>query len=91
MEDLKMDYGLKVIIPDNVEKQMEERLILRDDVEKTLFNAQKNKERFRNTQNSHYLTRMRIGSVTYWVEYGEKNDKLLVYDVYTHRMEIVEA
>lgn len=90
IEDLKTDYGLKVIISDDVQNKMEERLILQEDLEKALFNAQKNKERFFNPQNSHYLTRMRIDNVTYWVEYEEKDDELLVHNVYSHRMEVVE-
>ncbi|AKN30591.1 hypothetical protein Ccar_07020 [Clostridium carboxidivorans P7] len=90
MKDLETDCNFKIIIPDAVQNEMKERLILCEDVKKTIINAQENKERFLNTQNSHYLTRMRIDSVTYWVEYEEKNNELLVHNVYTHRMEIVE-
>lgn len=91
MKDLKTDYGLKVIISDSVQNKMEERLILQEDLEKALFNAQKNKQRFRNPENSHYLTRMKISNVTYWVEYEEKDDELIVHSVYSHRMEVVEG
>lgn len=65
MKDLETGCNLKIIIPDDVQNEMEERLILCEDVEKTLIKAQENKERFVNTENSHYLTRMRIGNVTY--------------------------
>lgn len=91
MKDLKTDYGLKVTISDSVQNKMEERLILQEDLEKALFNAQKNKQRFRNPENSHYLTRMRISNVTYWIEYEEKDDELIVHSVYSHRMEVVEG
>lgn len=91
LEDLKTDYGLKIIISDSVQNQMEDRLILLEDLEKALFNAQKNKERFFNPQSSRYLTRMRINNVTHWVEYEEKDDELLIHNVYTHRMEVVEG
>lgn len=90
MKDLETDCNFKIIIPDDVQNEMEERLILCEDVKKTLINAQENKERFLNTQNSHYLTRMRIGNVTYWVEYEDNDSELLVHNVYTHRMEVIE-
>ncbi|MBV7274043.1 NAD(P)-binding protein [Clostridium sp. PL3] len=90
-ENLKIDYDLKINISDNVQNQMEDRLILLGDIEKALFNAKTNKERFFNPQSSHYLTRMRIDNVTYWVEYEDKDDELLVHSVYTHRMEVVEG
>ena len=90
INDFKKDYGFKLNIPDNVQNQMEERLILLEDIEKAVDNAQKNKERFFNPENSHYLCRLRIGSVTYWVEYEKSENEILVKDVYSHRMEIVE-
>ena len=71
-KNLKKDYGLKVIISNNVENQMEDRLILLEDVEKVIINAEKNRERFLNPESLHYLARMRISNVTYWVEYEEK-------------------
>lgn len=90
MNDFKKDYGFKLNIPDNVQNQMEERLILLEDIEKAVDNAQKNKERFFNPENSHYLCRLRIGSVTYWVEYEKNENQIFVKDVYSHRMEVVE-
>ncbi|WPC44593.1 hypothetical protein [Clostridium sp. JS66] len=90
MKDLETDCNFKIIIPDDVQNEIEERLILCEDVKKTIINAQENKERFLNTENSHYLARMRIGNVTYWVEYEHKDRELLVHNVYTHRMEVIE-
>jgi NADPH-dependent glutamate synthase beta subunit-like oxidoreductase len=90
INDFKKDYGFKLNIPDNVQNQMEERLILLEDIEKAVDNAQKNKERFFNPKNSHYLCRLRIGSVTYWVEYEKSENEIFVKDVYSHRMEVVE-
>ncbi len=90
VNDLKKNSELKIIIPNNVEKQMEDRLILLEDMEKVINNAEKNKERFFNAQNSHYLCKLRIDNVTYWVEYENKKDEILVHSVYSHRMEVVE-
>lgn len=91
MINLETDSGLKIIISDNVQNEMKERLILLEDLEKALLNAQKNRERFFNQENLHYLTRMRINNVTYWVEYEEKGEELFVDNVYAHRIEVVEG
>lgn len=90
INDLKKDYGLKLIISDNVQEQMEDRLILLEDVEKVIFNSQKNKQRFFNPESLHYLSKMRLSNVTYWVEYEEKDYSVLIHNVYSHRMEVVE-
>ncbi|EET85862.1 conserved hypothetical protein [Clostridium carboxidivorans P7] len=90
VNDLTKDYNLKLTIPDDVQNQMEDRLILIEDVKKAVDNAERNKERFFNPQNSHYLCRFRITNVTYWVEYEKNEDEILVKSVYSHRMEVVE-
>ncbi|WP_406540820.1 pyridine nucleotide-disulfide oxidoreductase/dicluster-binding protein [Clostridium ljungdahlii] len=90
VNDLIEHYEFKLNIPDNVKDQMKDRLILLDDIEKAIDNAEKNKERFFNPENSHYLCRLRISNVTYWVEYERSKDEILVKSVYSHRMEIVE-
>lgn len=90
INNLNRNHDLKLIVTDAVQKQMEDRLILLEDVEKVLYNAEKNRERFFNPQNSHYLARKRINNVTFWVEYEKNNNELLVHSVYTHRMEVLE-
>lgn len=90
VDDLTKDYNLKLTIPEDVQNQMENRLILIEDVKKAVDNAERNKERFFNPQNSHYLCRFRITNVTYWVEYEKNDDEILVKSVYSHRMEVVE-
>ncbi|WP_416044904.1 pyridine nucleotide-disulfide oxidoreductase/dicluster-binding protein [Clostridium tyrobutyricum] len=83
-------YNLNLIISNDVKESMNDRFILLEDVEKVIYNAEKNNEKFINTKNSHYLARLRIGNVTHWVEYEKKDEGLVVHSVYTHRMEIVE-
>ncbi len=90
LNDFTKNYDLKLIINDNLQKQMEDRLILIEDIEKVVYNAEKNRERLFNPKNSHYLARMRISNVSYWVEYEQKNHRLLIHKAYSHRMEIVE-
>lgn len=90
VNDLTKDYDLKLKILNNVQKQMEDRLILLEDIEKVILSSRKSGERFLNPESLHYLARMRINNVTYWVEYEEDNDEVLIHSVYSHRMEVVE-
>ena len=88
--DLEKQTDLNLIIPENVRQLMEDRYILLEDIEKVIDNAQKSGERFFNPKDRNCLARLRLDNVTYWVRYEEKDDKILVNSVYSHRMEIVE-
>lgn len=84
----KLDFNL--IIPDDAKKLMEDRYILIEDIEKVIDNARRNKEYFFNPETSNYLARLRNENVTYWVRYEEKGKDVIVNNVYSHRMEVVE-
>jgi glutamate synthase (NADPH/NADH) small chain len=88
--ELEKQMDFRMIIPEKVKQLMEDRYILMEDIEKVIDNAKKNKERFFNPQEKSYLARLRLDNVTYWVEYEEKDEDILVKSVYSHRMEIVE-
>lgn len=79
-----------ITLSNEIKDVMEERLILLQDIEQVIENAETTGEKFMNPENSHYLARKRIDNVTYWVEY-ERNDKsYMIYNTYCHRMEVVE-
>lgn len=77
-----------LIIPDEVWRIMDERYILREDIEKVIKHAQESGERFLNPEDSSYLTNMRIAGVTYWVRYREKDGAIWIVTVYSHRMDV---
>jgi Fe-S oxidoreductase len=80
MEDL--------VVPDEVWRSMEDRYILREDIEKVIRHARETGERFYNPQDGSYLAGRRIASVTYWVHYTDDGGKTYVKTVYSHRMEV---
>ena len=88
--EAKKENILKLIIPPEVWKIMDERFILFEDIEKVVAHAQNTGERFFNPENSNYLANLRIENVTYWVRYEEKEDGILVSSVYSHRMEVAK-
>lgn len=81
---------IDIVLPEDVKNLMEDRLILLQDIKEVIRNAEETGEKFINPENNHYLARKKLKNVTYWVEYEEKDGKYLIYDVYSHRMEIVE-
>lgn len=85
------DEKYKIHIDDKTKDKMEEMFIVFDDVKKAVENSIENKERFFNPDNQSYLTRLRIENVTYWVEYSLREEGIWVINVYSHRMEVVEA
>ena len=93
-EEPDMDYekqrDFKLIIPESVRQQMEDRYILSEDMAEVIDSSRKSGERFFNPQENSCLARLRLDNVTYWVKYEEKDEKILVKSVYSHRMEIVE-
>jgi hypothetical protein len=82
---MKMD---DLVIPDEVWRSMEDRYILREDIEKVIRHARETGERFYNPQDKSYLASLRIANVTYWVRYTEDGGKNYVETVYSHRMDI---
>lgn len=82
-------YNIK--INDNAKAKMEEMYIVFSDVKKSIENSIENKERFFNPSVNSYLTRLRIENVTYWVQYEVNEEEITVTNVYSHRMEVLEA
>ncbi|MEA4926544.1 MAG: FAD-dependent oxidoreductase [Syntrophomonadaceae bacterium] len=77
-----------LIIPEEVWRIMDERYILRENIEKVIKDSQESGERFFNPEDSSFLAHQRIAEVTYWVRYLEKDGAIQVVTVYSHRMEV---
>ncbi|MDD3307524.1 MAG: NAD(P)-binding protein [Acetobacterium sp.] len=89
MEELMAeDYTL--IIHEDIQKSMENRYILMEDILMVLKNAEEKNERFCNPETGDYLAKLRRENVTYWVKYSNEGEAFLIKSVYSHRMEIVE-
>ncbi|WP_024955567.1 pyridine nucleotide-disulfide oxidoreductase/dicluster-binding protein [Sulfurospirillum arcachonense] len=88
--DLSNTYDFTLNISDEINEIIEKRFILVSDIEQVIHNSIKQKERFFNPETSDYLARLRIQNVTYWVKYEENGSDIVLKDVYSHRMQIVE-
>jgi glutamate synthase (NADPH/NADH) small chain len=81
--------SIRLVLPENVQKQVEDRLILVEDMQKVIEYAERTGKRMFNNSTNHYLAYFKPTSVTYWVEYTPQGDgSFLVHKAYSHRMEI---
>jgi glutamate synthase (NADPH) small chain len=88
MPDQQAYEAIRLILPENVQQMIEDRLILVDDIQKVIEYAERTGKRMFNASNGHYLAYLKPNSVTYWVEYTPQEGAYLVHKAYSHRMEI---
>ena len=79
---------ISLYIPEEVERLMEDRLILREDVQKTIYHAETTGEKFINPSTGRSLAFLRPDRVTYWVEYSQVGEDYHIHSAYSHRMEM---
>lgn len=89
-EQKKSFETIELNIPDEVNEIMEERLILKEDVQKVIEYAERTGNKILNRNNGHIMAYHRPVSVTYWVEYTPQEDGFVIHNVYSHRM-VVEG
>jgi glutamate synthase (NADPH) small chain len=87
--DVEAHETIKLLLPESVALLLEERRILREDVQKVILHSQETGSMFRNKQTGRFLASFRPGTVTYWVEYSPEGDAYRIHNAYYHRMEIV--
>ena len=90
MPDEKSYASINLNFSDEVEKQLEDRLILVEDIQQVIEYAEKSGKRFRQPQTGHLLAHYKPTRVTYWVEYETTADGFFVHNSYSHRMSLPE-
>jgi hypothetical protein len=75
-------------IPEEVERLMQFRGILRENLQKTIHHAETTGEKFINPVTGRSLAFLRPDRVTYWVEYSRVGEDYQVHSAYSHRMEM---
>jgi glutamate synthase (NADPH/NADH) small chain len=75
-------------ISEEVERLLEHRHILREDLQKTIHHAETTGEKFINPAINRSLASFRPGRVTFWVEYSPAGQEYQVHNSYSHRMEM---
>lgn len=79
---------IKLLITDEVKEKLETRQIRLENIRKAITNAEKTGDRLVNRETEHFLACNREINVTFWVEYLLQEDGYVIFNAYSHRMEI---
>lgn len=89
-EEVKtVDLGFEVEYTPEAEERMDDRMILRSDVIQVLQHLRESGEAVLEEDSGLFVTRERLGNVTFWVKYSETEKGYLVHSAYSHRMTVV--
>jgi NADPH-dependent glutamate synthase beta subunit-like oxidoreductase len=83
-----MDPSIALHISEEVRTLLEERMILIEDVRRTIAHAEQTGDKIENPAIGRSVTSFRPVSVTYWVEYSPEGGGFAVHNAYSHRMEV---
>lgn len=79
---------IKIIMDEELRNKIDEQMILDSDIKAVIYNAEKTKNCFYNSKNSHILAFNRSINMTFWVEYEKTEDGYRIITAYSHRMEV---
>ncbi len=88
-EDLQRG-GEGLTIPDELLTRMYDERILESDVRRTIEYCESTGNAVYDPSRQVYMGHLRIGVITYWVEYAKSDQGYTLTNVFSHRMEIVE-
>ena len=83
-----VDLGFTVDYTPEAIEMMDDRMILKTDVIRVLQSLQETGEAILDQETGRYITRARLGNVTFWVKYTETEGGYLVHRAYSHRMKV---
>ena len=87
-EEFKMETMLPVVYADKVTDQMEERMILKSDVDAALKAFETSQNAVFDEENGWFVTSHRLGNVTFWVKFTREDTGYTVHGAYSHRMTV---
>lgn len=87
-EEFEMEKMLLVVYADHVMDQMEERMILKSDVDAVLKAYEASEDAVYDEENRWFVTSLRLGNVTFWVKFTKDEAGYTVHGAYSHRMTV---
>lgn len=87
-QEAAVDDPMTLIIAPEVHALLEKRMILEDDVRRVIEHAEESGEKLVMPAEGHCLASWRSACVTWWVEYAKSGAGYVVYNAYSHRMQV---
>ncbi len=82
---------IRLRISDELRELLERRQILDSDIQQVIDFAEQSGTKLRSSRTNHFLAHWKPAAVTYWVEYAAAEGEFIVYNAYSHRMEVKEG
>ena len=79
---------VKLKLSDEVKKVLDERHVLEDEVKQVISHAEESGEKLFRPGTKIYLSKLKIGKATFYVEYSAEDDGYSIRSAYLHRIEI---
>lgn len=83
-----MESPIELEISGELLQLLEKRMILLEDVRRSIAHAEGTGDKIDNPATSRSLASFRSACVTYWVEYSAQGTVFVVHNAYSHRMEV---
>lgn len=83
--------GKPIDISQALKQKLDHNYILEDDLFHVISHCERTEHKMRNQTNGHTLGSLKIGFMTYWAEYVEKETSYELINAYCHRMAFEEG
>lgn len=84
-EDME-ELDIKLYISEELEKILDERMILHSDIKKAIKYAEETDGYFKKMDTGNLVTSYGPRNVTFWIEYTKEKDGYKIHNAYSHRM-----
>ncbi len=85
---MKTSSRIRLIVPPEVEQVLENRRILKSDIEAVIAHVQAGGECLTHPHTGRFMATHQPFTVTFWVEYSMSQGEYLIHNAYCHRMEV---
>lgn len=82
--------ALRLEKSDEVSDALEERHILDEDIKRVIQNAESTGDKLYQTDTDRFLSKLRVGEVTFYVEYSRIENGYRIHTAYSHRFLLEE-
>lgn len=89
-EEVEKMADIKLNISPELMKKLNRFLILEEEVAQTVAHCEATGEKLYDPERDVYMGHLRIGIITYWVEYQKTDNAYTLVNAYSHRMEILK-
>ena len=82
---------LPLVISGSVRALLENRLVTERNLRAVIAAAESSGKRLVRPSDGHFIASLRLGIITFWVEYALESGAYVVYNAYSHRVDISAA